>query len=263
MTERRSARDSAWPAFTLVELLIVIAILGILAALLLPVLARSEAKAQATTCSNNLKQLCLAWAYYADENADRLVNNHGVIQTLAQRQTWANNVESWDASDDNTNLVYLTQSKLGPFANHSYRIYKCPADRLPAPNGDRIRSISMNGQVGDPGELTNRFNPRYVQFFKNADIQTPSAIFVLLDEHADTLNDGFFINVLDEVAWGNLPASYHNGAGNFVFADGHLESRRWVVGATVRPVEKRRISIFAANPPTDFQWLKDRTTYLK
>ena len=249
--------------FTLIELLVVIAILGILAALLLPVLGRSQGKAEAATCANNLKQLHIAWVLYAEENSDLLVNNHGVPETLALRQTWANNVEDWQTSDDNTNLIYLTDSKLGPCASHSARIYKCPSDRVPAPNGARIRSMSMNSQVGNPGELTNRFNPLYVQFFKSTQIANPSGIFVFLDEHADTLNDGFFVNVLDDNAWGNLPASYHGGAGNLVFADGHREIRRWLVPSTVRPVLRTRIPIFPASPATDFDWLKVRTSYRK
>ena len=72
--------------------------------------------------------------------------------------------------------------------------------------------------VGDPGVLTNRFNPAYVQFFKSADVIDPSHIFVFLDEHPDTINDGFFMNRLEEPTWGNLPASYHNGATSFSFA---------------------------------------------
>jgi prepilin-type processing-associated H-X9-DG protein len=242
---------------------VVIAILAILAALLLPVLGRARGKAEAATCANNLKELCIAWVLYAQDNSDLLVNNHGVPETLALRQTWANNVEDWQSSDDNTNLVYLTDSKLGPWANHSAGIYKCPSDRVPAPNGPRIRSMSMNAQVGNPGELTNRFNPLYVQFFKSADIANPSGIFVFLDEHADTLNDGFFVNVLEDNAWGNLPASYHNGAANFVFADGHLEIRRWLVPSTIRPVLRIHFPVFPANPATDFQWLKARTSYRK
>jgi prepilin-type N-terminal cleavage/methylation domain-containing protein/prepilin-type processing-associated H-X9-DG protein len=250
-------------AFTLIELLVVIAIIALLAALLLPTLAKSKTKAEAVTCANNLRQLSLAWTLYADDNGDWLVNNHGIPETLARRETWANNVEDWQSSDDNTNVVYLTDSKLGPYANGSARIYKCPADREPAPNGARIRSMSMNAMVGDPGELTNRFNPLYVQFFKAADIPNPSGIFVFLDEHADTLNDGFFVNRLDEYAWGNLPGSYHNSAVNLAFADGHLESHRWVVPDTVRPVLRTKIDTFPAAPATDFQWLKDRTSLRK
>jgi prepilin-type processing-associated H-X9-DG protein/prepilin-type N-terminal cleavage/methylation domain-containing protein len=247
-------------AFTLVELLVVIAIIALLAALLLPVLTKSKAKAESLACANNQRQLGLAWTLYADDNAERLVNNHGVPETLARRQTWANNVQDWLASDDNTNLTYLSDSKLGPFANRATRIYKCPADREPAPNGAHIRSMSMNALVGDPGELTNRFNPLYVQFFKKSEIVPPSSIFVFLDEHADTLNDGFFVNRLEDYVWGNVPGSYHNGGANFSFADGHLESHRWLVPATIRPVQRARIDAFPASPATDFEWLKARTS---
>lgn len=251
---RRSA------AFSLIELLVVIAIISILAALLLPALTQSKSKADSLTCANNIRQLTVAWHLYADDNVDLLVNNHGVPETLARRQTWANNVEDWLASDDNTNPVYLTDSKLGPYANRSAAVYKCPADREPAPNGPRSRSMSMNAMVGNPGELTNRFNPAYVQFYKQAAIANPSGIFVFLDEHADTINDGFFVNRLDDYMWGNLPASYHNRAANFSFADGHIELHRWLVPGTVRPVTHARISTFPASPATDFDWLKARTS---
>ena len=250
-------------AFTLIELLVVIAIIAILAALLLPTLTKTKTKAEALTCGNNIKQLSLAWALYADDNGDLLVNNHGVPETLLRRQTWANNVEDWLASDDNTNLVFLSDSKLGPFANRATRIYKCPGDRVPAPNGERIRSMSMNAMIGNPGELTNRFNPLYVQFYKKSEFKNPSDKFVFLDEQADTINDGFFVNRLEEYMWGNVPGSYHNGGANFSFADGHLESHRWRVANTVVPVHGARINAFAAAPPTDFDWLKIRTSYKK
>jgi prepilin-type N-terminal cleavage/methylation domain-containing protein/prepilin-type processing-associated H-X9-DG protein len=256
-------RGGAVAGFTLIELLVVIAIIGILAALLLPTLGRSKAKAEGFTCANNLRQLSVAWLLYADENEDLLVNNHGVPETLARRQTWANNVEDWVDGDDNTNLVYLSDSKFGPYANRATQIYKCPSDREPALNGQRIRTMSMNAQVGNPGELTNRFNPTYVQFFKKVEIPNASGIFVFLDEHCDTLNDGFFVNRLDDYAWGNLPGSYHNGAVNLSFVDGHGESHRWVVPETIQPARKNvvRGTKISASPATDFDWLKVKTSF--
>jgi prepilin-type N-terminal cleavage/methylation domain-containing protein/prepilin-type processing-associated H-X9-DG protein len=252
-------------AFTLVEMLVVIVVIGILAALLLPVVSLGKAKAQAIACSSQIKQLTLAWTLYAGDHGDRLVNNHGINETLARRQNWVNGIEDWQTSEGNTNLATLTTGLLGPFLSSNTTVFKCPSDRSVADNGPRIRRVSLNSLVGDPGELTNRFNPRRVQYFRLSQISNPAHVYVFLDEHPDTINDGFFMNRWDEdPRWGNLPGSYHNGAANLSFADGHMESHRWELEDTRRPAQHGGASgTFPASPSTDFDWLKEYSSELR
>src|SRR5260370_2839250 len=55
----------------------------------------------------------------------------------------------------------------------------------------------------------------------------PNNLFVFLDEHPDSINDGFFLTDMDPYYWLDLPASYHNRACGFSFADGHAEIHKW------------------------------------
>ena len=258
MNNRRASQKHG---FTLIELLVVIAIIAILASLLLPALSRAKVSAQAAACGNNLKQLSLAWLMYADDSDQLLVNNSSTADTRTYRQSWVNNIQDLGTSVENTNSAYVLSGKLAPYVKNNLSVYKCPSDQTAAQNGPRLRSYSMNSLVGDPLINPNRFNPTWVQFLKMGQFPGPTHFYVFIEEHPDTINDGYFMNRWDVIQWGNVPASWHNRAANISWADGHLERHRWLP-ETVRPPVRGGVgsSGFAPSPPTDYLWLRERTS---
>jgi prepilin-type N-terminal cleavage/methylation domain-containing protein/prepilin-type processing-associated H-X9-DG protein len=256
--------------FTLIELLVVIAIIAILAAITLPAMAQAKARAQAIICLNNTKQLLLAWHVYAGDHEDRLPYNLGMSEFGPRTPlNWVNNVMTWDLNSDNTNLATITDAGLGPYSGTT-SIYRCPSDhtlsatQIAAGWDGRIRSYSMNAMIGDAGDFSkdgfNTNNPDYVQFFKITQIPQPTEIFVFLDEHPDSINDGYFLERDYYSEWHDLPATYHNGVTSFSFADGHSQLHRWMQSGTYRPPLPDAANLpisLSAGQKQDLDWVLD------
>ena len=74
-------------AFTLIELLMVIAIIGILASLLAGGIAQAKGRAHSITCMNNQRQLLVVWQKYAGDSDDRLVVNSNPVSSMTPLTT--------------------------------------------------------------------------------------------------------------------------------------------------------------------------------
>jgi prepilin-type N-terminal cleavage/methylation domain-containing protein/prepilin-type processing-associated H-X9-DG protein len=283
--EKKSFRQAAGAVgFTLVELLVVMAIIAILAALLLPTLSKARGRAQGISCLNNTRQLTLAWLLYADDHDGLLPYNLGMNgSSFRTNLNWVNNVMTWDLSSDNTNVATLNGASLGSYVSSATSLYHCPSDRAISAMQSaagwnwRIRSYSMNAMVGNAGVFStngvNVNNPGYKQFFKTTQIPRPADIFVFLDEHPDSIDDGYFLDKAAQVTYGgygshgghaewiDLPASYHNNSAAFSFADGHASLHRWLRANTIFPPAPNTANLPIAIPAApaseraDFDWV--------
>ena len=264
-TSPRLFGPTSCPAFTLIELLVVIAIIAILAAMLLPSLGKAKTKAEGIVCLSNLKQVQLALVMYAQDNLDKLAENRG---STISKDTWVTGNLKWDLPPlgiwtDNTNTLRLTDGQIGPYVAKNTGVFKCPADKVSGQAGPRVRSIAMNSTMGDVIGLNRQLNGRWKVFLKNSDFTTlrPSDAWVLLDEQPDSINDNLFFVQLTGTIWIDVPASYHNSACGFSFADGHVEIKKWRDANSIQPVRQINPSVGnQKSAPNDVAWIQQRTS---
>ena len=122
--KRRSARP-ARTAFTLVELLVVIGIIVVLAAILLPALGAARERAKRAACLSNLRQIGAGMMMYANTFRGKYPNGN-------PRQTASSYTET------NQVLTYLARQFLGSNA----AVFHCPSDRDPVP--ERIETADYD-----------------------------------------------------------------------------------------------------------------------
>ena len=164
-------------------------------------------------------------------------------------------------------------------------LFKCAADRT-----KMVRSMSMNSAVGTrwtyaggsppagvlrgsqalegghlPGNGAYDANQKtWLTYNKLAAVNRPGPanLWVLMDEHTDSINDSSMATPATPGYLVDYPASYHNGAGGVAFADGHSEIHKWKDARTKPPVTgvPNSLTIKASPNNPDTEWLADRTS---
>jgi prepilin-type N-terminal cleavage/methylation domain-containing protein/prepilin-type processing-associated H-X9-DG protein len=125
-------------AFTLIEVLVVISILALLAALLLPVLAQSRETARGAVCSSNLRQIGIALRAYTDDH-------DGLYPVLSLTPP----PETDEEEDEEGELDHpvLWDEVIEPYFDND-PVYRCPSDPSPVEFFDRSYSLNASFILG-------------------------------------------------------------------------------------------------------------------
>jgi prepilin-type processing-associated H-X9-DG protein len=238
------SRKGTHQAFTLLELLVIVATVAALLVLASSGLGSARDGSQTVRCLNNHHQLITAWQMYADDNKGMLVMNFhggqafdGAAGNDPANSPWACGWLDWTTRGDNTNLAFITEekySRLAIYYNRDPLVYQCPADRYvsaaqrSAGWARRVRSYAANAAIGGGNWLTGPADSiyRHVQNINDFVTPGPGNTFVFLEEHPDSIQDpGFFPPYSNRLL--DAPANYHNGACAVTFADGHSGLHGW------------------------------------
>ena len=106
-----------------------------------------------------------------------------------------------------------------------------------------------------PSHIRGQTWRTYVRF-EDIVAPTPANLAILLDEDADSLNDGVYSFGMAGAEWIDWPATRHGMAGTVSFADGRAQVRRWVDDRTA--IQNHRVSRRMVPGSADYQWLRER-----
>src|SRR5262245_33014388 len=256
--------------FTRLDLLTVLVMFSLLSLLCVAAVSPNRAGSQAAGCLANLRELTRAWQQFATDNGYFPANPDDGNTTTGYN--WVpGQAGRGGAQEFNPDILRDTnRSLLFPyFFERDVKVFRCPAEPRqglyqgtdPQKRGTRVpaaRSYSMNHGVGrDPYSTAGIFPVNgpwfdnnhnhlrgqtwrtYVRF-EDIIAPTPANLVVLLDEDADSLNDGVYAFGMAAEEWIDRSGTRHGMAATVSFADGRAQVKRWLDDRTA--VQNHRVS---------------------
>jgi prepilin-type N-terminal cleavage/methylation domain-containing protein len=212
--------------FTIIELLIVIAIIGILAGILLSAISRARESGRRTQCASNLRQIGFGLMMYSNENKETYPNQTDAMMSLnLLYPTYVSERRVFKCPSDSTFVTNATNA--GILANTKFTKNQCSYgyDRLHSPSNDPGVAIAgdrpTNDNTNTPTDAKSPNHGGTVNAAGNNDIEGDGQNLVYIDGHVKWVasqNAGY------EDAAGNRDNVYVNdsaaGTDTYILHDG-------------------------------------------
>jgi prepilin-type processing-associated H-X9-DG protein len=216
---------------------------------------------------NNLKQLATGYLQYAYDFSDYCLISSQVDGAIAAQ--WVQGALDSEPQASDTN--YVTGSPSYPYVPNA-TVFRCPTDFSKLDNAGQLqyrnRSYTLNGYLGNASHHIPPNNDILKSALKLSDLTSPgpSSIFMMLDEHENSINDSHFNFFLDFHAfnkqqWLDCPSGRHGNSTGLSFTDGHAEIHKWLASNVIPILEQNGVCVvdsfttFIAPPgQADYMW---------
>jgi prepilin-type N-terminal cleavage/methylation domain-containing protein len=258
--------------FTLVELLVVVAVIGVLLAIFIPALRLARERGQRAVCLSNLRQLTLAWTAYADEHGGKLVYGNAFAKRTSMRiyrlNGWVGNAFMCPPSRSAL-MENPDKGALWPYLRNA-DVYHCPLGSyrfwasysiLAGANGPEIEGtyVPHTNEV-EASPAGKRIGNTVLRPTRLTDIISPPASerAVFIDRR--NLNTDFDVDYLHPYWWEASPPPIHHAAGvPLSMADGHAEYWKWKGRETVTMPRICMYGLDSLDLPPPAHWYQPHT----